>query len=87
MLCYKITYFFSCILPVVFPYYCKKSAVCKFIIALPAVDKCKSAPIVFHDCFGVIAAFDNIQDKELFRALRSKKRSTLMDCGESMTAT
>ena len=46
MICYYITDFFSCIFPIIFPYNCKKATVCKFIIVLLTVDKCKSTPVI-----------------------------------------
>ena len=73
MLCYCIADFFFCIHPVILSDYREKAAVSQFIIVLLAIDKGKSAPIVFHNGFGIIAGFDHIQDKLLFRIVSVKE--------------
>lgn len=87
MLCEGIADRFSGIASVILPYDGEEAAVCVFIVVLPAVDARKSLPVIFHDGFGIFTAVNDAQKNCLSGSSRSKNRSTLMDWGESMTAT
>ena len=66
MLRYCIADFFSCIGSAILSYNCEEPTVCIFVIVLFAVDKGKTAPVIFHNGFAVFAAVNHTEDKQFF---------------------
>ena len=87
MSCDGVADLFSGIFLVIFADYGEKSAVCVLVVVLLAIDEGKSLSVIFHDSIGIFTALDHTQKKLLVGVITVKKRSTLMDWGESMTAT
>ena len=87
MPCDLLTHLFPGIQAALFPDDRKKPAACKFIVNFAGIDKRKPPPEVWRTASGSSQRSIVFRRNCFSASPRSKKHSTLIDCGESITAT